>query len=453
MSRVSHRTDTLNIGDVGQFAAMGTFLHLEVQDASGAVVSGYDAEGRLHVRALQVSEINGLSPNALGSAGARAGARLTADWNMTITTGQSLGEGSTPAASLTTAQEYDSVGFAGQASDYSARSLLPLTTANCAVPSRGESPMFGTAGAVKALLASENGLDPADLTYQLIGVNQAYSGYKIDQLVKGQAPFTRALSAVSRAKVLAEAAGATFAVRAVTWTQGEGDGVVPTAFATYRDALIGVASDYDADCRGITGQPERVILICYQTATRDLTIAQAQLEAAQLSPLIMMACPMYQFTYGDSLHITAASSKWLGGYYGLAQKRVTIDGLGWEPLMPRAGHISGSVIDLTFNKSGLVFDTATLPAQSNQGFTVFNAAGVAQPIASVAILQPNRVRITLASGSPAAGWAVRYGHGNMTGRADAFIGGGGNLRDRAGDALTYNGNRMDNWAVIFNWTL
>jgi hypothetical protein len=217
--------------------------------------------------------------------------------------------------------------------------------------------------------------------------------------------------------------------------------------------LMGVAADYDADCRAITGQTERVRLICYQTATRDLTIARAQLEAAQLSPLIVMACPMYQFTYGDSLHITAASSKWLGGYYGLVQKRVTIDGLDWEPLMPVASQISGSVIDLTFNKQGLLFDTASLPAQANQGFTVFNAAGVAQPIASVAILQPNRVRITLASGSPAAGWSVKYGHGNMTGRADAFVGGGGNLRDRAGDALTYNGNRMDNWSVIFNWTL
>jgi len=430
------------------------FIAWAVQDDNGDVAFGVNEDGKTLVADLKVGRING-SPAADfgGGVSGRAGGRFLSEDAFIITTGQSLGEGSTPATSITTAQEYDNVGFAARAADYSVEGLAALTVANCGVGSRGENPMFGTAGNIKALIAAENGLDETEIDYRLIGVNTAYSGYKIAELEKGTAPYADGIAAATRGKALADAADRTFAARAVTWTQGEGDAVTPTPFATYRDALIQLAADYDTDLKAVTGQAEPVYLICYQTATRDLTIARAQLEAMQTSPLIVMACPMYQFNYGDSVHIDAASSKWLGGYYGLAYKRTVIDAEPWEPLMPVTSQVSGSVIDLTFNRSGLVFDTTSLPAQTNQGFTVFDGGGAAQTISTVEIIQPNRVRITLSSGTPAAGWSVKYGHNNMTGRSDSFVGGGGNLRDRAGDILTYNGNRLDNWSVIFNWTL
>jgi len=430
------------------------FVAWAVQDDNGKVAFGVTEDGKTLVADLKVDRINGAPAADFGGGlSGRAGGRFLTDDAFIITTGQSLGEGATPATSITTAQEYDNVGFAARAADYSVEGLSPLTVANCGVSGRGENPMFGTAGAVKALVETENGLDETEIDYRLVGVNTAYGGFSIAALSQGTAPYDDGIAAATRAKALADAAGRTFAARAVTWTQGENDAVAPTPFATYRDALVQLAADYDADLKAVTGQAEPVYLICYQTATRDLTIARAQLEAMQTSPLIVMACPMYQFNYGDSVHIDAASSKWLGGYYGLAYKRTVIDAEPWEPLMPVASQISGSVIDLTFNRSGLVFDTTSLPAQTNQGFTVFDGGGSAQTISTVEIIQPNRVRITLASGSPAAGWSVKYGHGNMTGRADAFVGGGGNLRDRAGDLLTYNGNRLDNWSVIFDWTL
>lgn len=446
--------DTVEISSAGTIAGDGATLFAEVIDASGNVASGYDEVGNFHVASLRVTEINGVAAASFGGGGtSRSGGRFLTQDAMIIATGQSLGEGSTPAISITTAQEYDSVGFVARAADYAVEALVPLTVANCGVTSRGENPMFGAAGAIKALMAAENGLAPADLDYRLIGVNTAYGGYLITQLNQGTAPYDDGIAAATRAKALADADGRTFAVRAVTWTQGEADAVTPTAFATYRDALIQLAEDYDTDLKAATSQDEPVYLITYQTGTRDQTIAYAQLEAMHLSPLIVMACPMYQFEYGDAVHIVAASSKWLGGYYGLAYKRVVIDAQPWEPLMPVAAQFSGSVIDVTFNKSGLVFDTTSLPAQTNMGFSVQNGSGTEQTISSVAILQPNRVRITLSSGTPAAGWTVKYGAAEMTGRSDAYEGGGGNLRDRAGDALTYNSNRMDNWAVLFNWTL
>lgn len=430
------------------------FVAFAIQDDSGNVAFGVDDNGKTLVADLKVDRINDTPASDFGSGpSGRSGGRFLTKDAFIITTGQSLGEGSTPATSLTTAQEYDNVGFAARAADYSVEPLLELTVGNCGVSGRGENPMFGTAGNIKALIAAENGLDETEIDYRLISVNTAYGGYPIADLSQGTAPYNDGIAAATRGKAFADATGRSFAARAVTWTQGENDAITPTPFATYRDALIQLAEDYNNDLKAVTGQSEPVYLICYQTATRDLTIARAQLEAMQTSPLIVMACPMYQFNYGNDIHIDGPSSKWLGGYYGLAYKRTVIDAEPWEPLMPVASQISGSVIDLTFNKSGLVFDTASLPPQADQGFTVFDGGGAAQSISSVEIIQPNRVRITLVSGAPAAGWAVKYGHGNMTGRTDAFVGGGGNLRDRAGDILSYNGNRLDNWSIIFDWTL
>src|SRR5690606_33391053 len=119
------------------------------------------------------------------------------------------------------------------------------------------------------------------------------------------------------------------------------------------------------------------------------------------------------------------------------------------PLKPVHHAVVGNVIDMQFNKEGLVFDTTLFPAQANMGFTVHDAGGAAVSVSSVSIVAPDRVRILCAS-APQPGWRVKYGHIQTVGKAN-WTGCGGNLRDRQGDSLVYAGNPMHNWCVIFNY--
>lgn len=416
-----------------------------VTDGADNASFGVKANGALSAEALEVGTLNGALVQA--AAVVRGGGRFLGQLNFINNTGQSLGEGSDGA--LTDVQEYDNIGFPARSTSPTA--TIPLTVANTQWQTRGESPMYGATGFIKELLLKEDGINFTENDYQLLACNNAYGGYAIDQLNKGTAPYAAALSQVQAGYDLAMAAGKTFAFQCSLWTQGEGDYAMEGD--VYRDKLIQLANDYDADGKAITGQRHDVLTICYQGANNLRRMAIAQLQASELSDKIVMACPMYQFDYFDNLHINALSSKWLGGYYGLAYKRSLIDGHRWQPLKPVSHAISGNTIDLFFNKQGLTLDTTLVPAQPNFGFDVLDGAAAAVAISSVTVIAPNRVRIVCAS-APAAGWSIRYGYGSAVGKGP-FVGGCGNLRDRQGDSIIYAAinKPMHNWSVIFNYSV
>jgi hypothetical protein len=417
--------------------------------AIGVMDDGTLVSKRAIITDLQVERINGLpySPSVLS----RLGGVYSHQINFINNSGQSLSEGSTPATALTTTQEYDSVGFPAHAT--SPAGFVPLTVANTQVGTRGESPMYGTLGHIKELIAEENGIGYAANDYQLVACNNGYSGFSILSLNKGTAPYTAAMSQVQSAFNIAQAAGKSMAFQATTWTQGEADSAMTKD--TYKGHIKQLAVDYNTDGKAITGQFNNVKLIVYQCATTisNRNIALAQLEASNESPLIFMACPMYQFDYGDNQHINAQSSKWLGGYYGLAYKRLIVDREDWKPLQPVGHSINGNTLDLIFNKTGLVLDTSLIPAQVNSGFQVLDAASGVVAITAISVIGPNRVRLTLAS-TPAPGWFVGYGLNSAVGKSP-FVGGCGNLRDSQGDTMIYSAinKPMHNWCVIFNYSL
>lgn len=443
-------TDIVGAGSVtaGQYP---TFA-LTVSDSQGNASLCVADDGVVHAKELNVSDlvvknVNGVAytSNALS----RFGGVYSHQINFINNTGQSLGEGSTPAVDITTSQEYDNIGFPARSLNPTA--FVQLTTANTKVSGRGESPMYGTLGHIKELISEENGISFSVNDYQLVTCNNAYSGYSILALNKGTTPYSTAISQVQSAFNLSQSLGKTMSFQVVTWTQGEAD--TGMAKDTYKGHLHQLAIDYNNDGKTITGQFNDVKLICYQCATANRNIALAQLEASNESSLIYMACPMYQFEYGDSQHITAESSKWLGGYYGLVYKRVVVDRQEWEPLQPVAHAINGNSIDLIFNKSGLVLDTTLVPAQADYGFQVVNAGNTTIPISAVSVVGSNRVRITLAS-APTTGSSVRYGFNSAVGKG-VFTGGCGNLRDRQGDTIIYSAvnKPMHNWSVIFSYLI
>lgn len=367
---------------------------------------------------------------------------------LVIGTGQSLMEGSQTASSdthpITTVQEFDSVSF--PAYPAAPTTLYPATVANTQRPnSRGEWPGLACAASIRRALRRDNNLTENDIKSTVVVANNAVGGTPIANLSKGTGPYN---AGIAQAAALAGVAQTSAGVLAVIYGQGESDGA--TARATYRDALVQLAKDYDADLRAATGQTKRVPLIGYQMSAGNRNILLAQLDAARICDLVKIACPMYQFNYYDNVHIDSVSSRRLGAYYGEAVKVLSIDGGEWEPLQPVAAQVIGNAITLTFNKTGLAFDTTLIPAQTNHGFFVATGALQAVAINAVEILNSNQVRITCAT-TPAAGWTIQYGvpavgKGPYTGRA-------GNLRDSSGESKSFDGWPLHNYSVMFDWTL
>lgn len=355
--------------------------------------------------------------------------------------GQSLGLGAAPPQ--TTEQEYDNM----QVHTEWDPPFRPATTGF------REKPTYGAMGAIKELIANENGIPLDEQDYRLFMGDTAVSNKDIDALSKGgeTGAYEAALDQVKAVKGYADVLGKDCLFAAVTWTQGEaGANEAAESYAAKLEKLI---DDFNEDAKSLTGQKQDIILITYQTNSAiNKGSALGQWRASLEHPHIYMACPTYFLNYpSDFQHIDGPSTKWLGGYYGIVYKRVVIDRKRWEPLQPSGVQAIGNTVVITFNKGGLVFDTDLMPQQTNYGFSVVNESDQDQTISDVELLPGGRVRLTL-SAPPASGWRVQYGLKAITGK-EPFVGGGGNLRDRQGDFLTYFGKPMHNWCILFDWEM
>jgi hypothetical protein len=429
---------------VGQDWAQG--WGQSVTDSVGRVGAAVSSSGRF---AARDPVFKGTGRRAL-----KSGLRFPGDLIYINNTGQSNAEGTTIASgntALTTSRERGAFGM------HATRGLMELTGANFNVSARGENPTYGTIGFILELLEKEDGLDWERHDVAFIGSNNGLSGNTLAQLSNGGGSnrFENAISQAGLVKSIAENAGLVPSFAATTWAQGEAE----VSSTTYKANLIGLAQSYRTLGKAATGQDHDPLFVtwqlCVSTAGAD-RVSRAQLEAANENPgLIWCSGPTYHLPRLDGTHFTNVGYKWLGAMFGLVYKRVVIDGKDWSPLQPTHHTVVGSAVDLHFNKRGLVFDTAgDLPAQTNMGFTATEADNTTPvTVSSVAIVGPDRVRVTLAS-TPQPGWRIKYGHSAMTGiTAWTYTGPGGNLRDNAGDLLTYDAisKPMHNWCCIFNF--
>lgn len=309
---------------------------------------------------------------------------------------------------------------------------------------------------IKERILAEDRKSYTQHQYQILISTPGYGATTIGQLSKGGSHFSRMVEQATYGKTLANAAGKTHAVQAVTWTQGESDYISGTTQAAYVTALNTMIADINADIKAATGQTKNIPVIGYQISSHiyyasddfpDIALAQLEVEAA--NPLFCIACAMYPFEYHSGGHITNVSTRWLGGYYGLAYKRIVINGEDWKPLKPISSVRQSNFVEIRFNvPSGkLTFDGTQVAAQTNYGFTLQDQNGNAMTISSVEIIDTDRVRINAGTAIP-AGAKVRYAFSGDT------INGKGNLRDSQGDTITFampvgQPKRMDNWCLIF----
>lgn len=400
-----------------------------------------------------------------GGAGTGRPMGIDLPWDnmLSVTMGQSLAEGSRAPgnpgyAPITTVQEYDTVCL--PAYPAAPDVLLPATVANSerktnsdipGVYLRGEWSGLGAARQLRDALARDHNVTHLTLPNRIVIVNNGIGSKRIDQIAKDTPAFN---AAITQASSLATVAGASAGVISVHFGQGESDGALyaDTGYEVYKGRLKTFAKDIDAGLRAATGQKRRVPTIAYQVSSQGgWEIANAQIDASIESDLIFIACPMYQFTYYDQLHIGAPSERHLGGYYGEADA-AWLRGEKWEPLRPTALDMSAETATFTFNKGGLVLDTALVPAQPGYGFSAVAADGVT-PVAvtGAALLGGNRLRLVFEA-PLTTGARIFYGKAAAVGMAP-FDGGAGNLRDSAGDSKKIDGLPLHNWLVLFEWTV
>lgn len=426
-------------------------------DEDGQILVGVDSSGVLHANLPAADADNTLSVGLFDYS-----------VNHVFVYGQSLAVGQAlPVASP--AQLYDNIMFyRGMRPQYDYSSEDPSVWYGSLVPaveivspnlswssSLGETPCMGLGDAVKELILAENGLAYTDHDYRIMLSAPGYGATTIAQLSKGTAHFSRMVAQTTAAKTLANAGGATYAVQAVTWVQGESDYQANTSYASYLASLNQLIVDVNADLKTASGQTKDIPIIGCQIASHifgaadDIPdIAQAQLDCEAANPLFYIATPMYHLPYSDGFHLSGMGSRWLGAYKGLAYKRIVVDGVAWRPTRPISSVRQESVVELRFHVpyGRLVWDTDGVPARTDMGFELVDSGGSPLTISSVSIIDRDRVRI-VASDTIPTGAKVRYA---WTGASNV---GQGNLRDTQGDSIVFDplgaARPMHNWCVIF----
>ncbi len=241
-------------------------------------------------------------------------------------------------------------------------------------------------------------------------------------------------------------------VNAVHVVHGEADTRFAVTPATYQGHLDEWQSDYDTDIKAATGQVSDVAMILAQTCSwpayvalsgvAHASIGLAQLDAHRDNAAITLACPAYQLAgNADGIHLTGAGSHHLGELMARAHLAV-VDGAGWNPLMPLSAIRTGAVIVVEFDVpvAPLVFDTTTVSAQTDYGFTYHDDTDSAS-IDSVALGgNGTSVEITLTATPSGTNPHVGYGY-----TSTKF----GNLRDSETAVSTLDATPLANWCVHF----
>lgn len=369
--------------------------------------------------------------------------------NMILSTGQSLSVGVASTPALTTTQPYSNLMLSGgNGGTGSGGSFIPLVEASVETIS---SSMANT------ITANDTGND-FDVAVGLHGV----SGYTYSQLKKGTSPYNTGMTQVTNAKSAALSLSRVLRVIGVTTIHGETDNFNGVSGATYQSYLEEWQNDYDSDVKAITGQTRDIPLFLDQMssfmssyandATSEIPIYQYLASLDNPGDIILVA-PKYYFNYSDRHHLTGASSRWLGEYYGKVIKKVTIDNETWRPLSPTSVLRSGNVIYVDFHVPAgvLAFDTTIVSARTNYGFEYYDTTASAS-ISSVEILDSDTVKVTLSGVPTGANQRLRYAYtgvpGTNTGAQNAGSA-AGNLRDTDPYPSLY-GNTLYNWAVHFD---
>jgi hypothetical protein len=282
----------------------------------------------------------------------------------------------------------------------------------------GETPHAVMANQISTLVQASQAVDYVSV-HGVVGEN----GQCLTRLIKGAAPAMDGTGRAYEATLvearaitrLAEAAGKTYGVGAITVTHGECD----AGNTSYAAQLHQLWSDYKTDLATITGQTEPPLLIVSQQNSTNnssaSTLAQWKIGVDYPADAVCSG-PKYQYPSSDGTHLLVSGYERLGEKYGQVYYERVVMGRAWQPLQPTTATREGRVIRVAFQVPvpPLVWeDTFQAPHQSaltewsqGKGFEV-RAGTTPVAISSVAI-SDDAVEITCATDLPASGLTVAY---------------------------------------------
>jgi hypothetical protein len=229
---------------------------------------------------------------------------------------------------------------------------------------------------------------------------------------------------VRRAKAQADANGWTYEVSAITWMQGEknndlrlDDWDIPldraSFLAAYAQDLIVLKNDWNSDILSITQLSHRIPMFSYQTL--DAISGQAQLLASDMDPEIYVVGPTYYMysalnsvnqlsgAWGNFIHLTGDSERWLGAQFAKVMKKVLIDKQPWQPLRPTAAWASSDrktiFVQYHVPVPPIVIDTSFMPAAAGAGLFILGGPS----IASASVYSSDTIALNLESPLPSVG--------------------------------------------------
>ena len=246
---------------------------------------------------------------------------------------------------------------------------------------------------------------------KIVAVNCGVGGQIIERLSKGHSWgfYNRIISAVTQIKAIADAEGKTCGVVGFLYLGNEYNYDSTKGGATdraeYRALLRKLIDDVITDTTAITGQTELPLTVLYQTSgswTRDSTnmsIGEAQLDICAADANVMMASPAYAVTDKGG-HLDANGYRWLGMQFGKVLHRAIDRRQNWRPLQPLSVTLSGTFLRADFLvwspplqfRSCYVGSSPTTYAA--KGFRVTDDAGDV-PVTRVEIVADTVVDITL----------------------------------------------------------
>lgn len=442
----------MRIGEDGRatFPALGT--NGFAADESGAVaeriaLNGGERLGHAESSAHEVADESGRCAASVDSYGRARLAdaiierQFRGDWdrksgnfdyeiNHIIWYGQSWSLGFDSIPAITTTQRHNTLMFNGgirqlySVSDIptALQSFVPAVEATSAgTPefgnSLGETGACACAHLIMDLIERENNIRNDQQSYQLLLSAPGEGSKTIEALSDDAQPYIqRVYEQIERGYAIAQASGKTYAVQAVAWMQGAN----AASGAGYAEQLEALRVKISEHAKSVTGQSHEVVLITWQLMPQSNTpgnqnsagqVYQRFVVAADTYPHVICSGPAHQVEMisGTNVHMRPQWSAEIGRAIGLAYKRAVIDGVGYEPMRPQSLRRQGRIATLRVNSGDgfIVRDTDRVAAIANDGFNLYDSAGVGLTISSVEITGRDTLKITSAVDIP-AGAILRY---------------------------------------------
>ena len=358
--------------------------------------------------------------------------------------GQSLSVGAEGLPVISTVARYTNKTFVGGprgANNFASLKLLveDNTTAPDGLSNRGETPCSGAANAASLFAWKENGINPDD--FSILCSTAGKGGTRIDLLDQGEDWYNNQfLSHIWNGYKLS---GGNYGLPCVAWLQGESDldAATPITYAEYKSKLVQLREDTQNYVFSLCGQRYPITFLTYQLSYKIKTsdaVARSQFDLDKENENFGLVVPTYMFPhYSDQVHLTNVGYKWIGAYFGRAFKQVVFDGIKPKGIRPISAYKDGLMIKVKLKapQLPLKFDTTTLKATTNQGFSVHDDTGVVS-VASVAVVD-DTVTITL-SAETTGSVTVKYAYEYAATGLGINGGASGNLIDSTTDSVVIN---------------